>query len=160
MRLTVVAIIMSGFVASCAEGPTQPESIDSRSVAFSLTSAEAAVLIPEPAVSFNLPLPGIGSCSFIPDEPGQFNNFLRMNPGGSRFLKIEEAKGLISVTPFGGRTWTGTGHLNVNWPNYPAGDSFEMTIVGTVSLGEQKAAASCKDLIVKGVPVETFIKLH
>jgi hypothetical protein len=160
MRLSVVHIGFVALIVGCADVPTQPGSDDTGSAAFARTSAQGAQSIIVAETGVNLPLPGIGSCLFLPDGSGQFNNFLRTNPDGSRFIKIEDASGTLVVTPFGGQTWIGTGHVNVNWPNYPDGTSFELTMNGTVLSGGRTMAATCKDLIVKGVAVETFIKLH
>jgi hypothetical protein len=160
MRLSVVLTAFAGLIAGCAEAPTQPGSGESGSAAFARGSAQGAEFITVSETGVNLPLPGIGSCVFLPDGSGQFNNFLRGNPDGSHFLKIEDASGTLVVTPFGGQTWIGTGHVSVNWPNYPDGTSFELTMNGTVLSGGRAMSATCKDLIVKGVAVETFIKLH
>jgi len=107
-----------------------------------------------------MPLPFIGTCTFRPDGSGQFNNFVRTNPTGTSDFKVEDASGHITVTPWGGQTWSGTGHVNVSWPSYPTGDNFEATIVGSVSLGDRTALATCKDRIANGFQVEAFVRLH
>ena len=108
----------------------------------------------------DIPLPFIGTCTFRPDGSGQFNSFLRANPTGASDIKVEDASGKITVTPWGGQTWSGTGHVNVNWPSYPTGDNFEATIVGSVSLGDRTALATCKDRIANGVQVAAFVRLQ
>jgi hypothetical protein len=160
MRFSVVAVVICGLVTSCAEPPTQAGSDADGSVSFARGSGNGASFIVVSEEGVDIPLPFIGTCTFRPDGWGQFNNFLRTNPNGARDLKIEDASGRITVTPFGGQTWSGTGRVNVSWPSYPTGDNFEATIVGTVSLGSRTASAACKDRIAHGVGVEAFIKLH
>jgi hypothetical protein len=159
MRVSVVLVAFAGLIVGCSDVPTQPGLPDQASAAFARASGGADfITVSETAVNLNLP--GIGSCVFLPDGSGHFNNFLRTSPDGSRFIKIEDASGTLVVTPFGGQTWIGAGHVNVNWPSYPDGTSFELTMNGTVLSAGRTASAACKDLIVKGVAVETFIKLH
>jgi hypothetical protein len=159
MRVSVFLVAFAGSIVGCSDVPMQPVPADRGSAAFTrgLGSAEF-ITVSETAV--NLSLPGIGSCVFLPDGSGHFNNFLRTSPDGSRFIKLEDASGTLVVTPLSGQTWIGAGHVNVNWPSYPDGTSFELTMNGTVLSGGRTASVACKDLIVKGVAVETFIKLH
>lgn len=160
MRLSVIAVVMCGFVMSCAESSTQPGTVDGNSVALARGTGGGAGFINLSEEGVDIPLPFIGTCTFRPDGWGQFNNFLRTNPNGTHDLKIEDATGRITVTPFGGQTWSGTGRVTVIWPSYPTGDNFEATIIGTVSLGGQTAGAVCKDRIANGVGVEAFIRIH
>jgi hypothetical protein len=163
MRLTVVAIVMSGLVASCAEAPTQPRTVtaESASLARDVGTGATIVKFGETGVDLNLPT---GTCMFRPDGTGNFNNFLRTNTDGSVFLKLEDESGTITVIPTGGRPWVGTGRANVIWPNYngsvATADWFEMTVVGTVSAGGETAHATCKYRIANGDAVEWFIKLN
>ncbi len=160
MRLSVIAIVMCGLVMSCAEPPTQPVAAATGDAAFARGSGNGAAFIIVSEEGVDIPLPTIGTCTFRPDGWGEFNNFLRTNPNGSRDLKVEDASGRITVTLLGGPTWSGTGRVNVIWPSYPTGDNFEATIVGNVSFGARTASAVCKDRIANGVGVEAFIKLR
>jgi hypothetical protein len=160
MRLSVIAIVMCGLVMSCAEPPTRPAAVATNTAALARGSGNGATFITVSEEGVDIPLPTIGVCTFRPDGSGQFNNFLRTNPNGSRDLKVEDASGRITVTLVGGPTWSGIGRVSVIWPSYPTGDNFEATIAGTVSLGAQTANATCKDRIANGVGVEAFIKLY
>lgn len=160
MRLSVIVVAMCGLVVSCAEAPTLPSSTDGSSGSFARGAGGGAAFINLSEEGVDIPLPFIGTCTFRPDGWGNFNNFLRTNTNGGRDLKIEDASGRITVTPFGGQTWSGTGRVTVIWPSYPTGDNFEATIVGTVSLNGQTASAVCKDRIANGVGVEAFVRLN
>jgi hypothetical protein len=160
MRSYVVAIALCGLVVSCSEAPTRPATVSASAMSFDRGAGGGATFINVSEEGVDIPLPFIGTCTFRPDGSGQFNNFLRTNPTGTSDFKVEDASGQITVTPWGGQTWTGTGHVNVNWPSYPTGDNFEATIVGSVSLGGRTALATCKDRIANGVQVEAFVTLH
>lgn len=159
MRSCVVAVALCGLVVGCSESPTRPASVSAGAVSFAL-GAGGAQFISVSEEGVDIPLPFIGTCTFRPDGSGQFNNFLRTNPNGATDFKVEDASGHITVTPWGGQTWSGTGHVNVSWPSYPTGDNFEATIVGSVSLGGRTALATCKDRIANGFQVEAFVRLH
>jgi hypothetical protein len=160
MRSSVVAVALCGLVVGCSEAPTRPASMSASAVSFDRGAGGGAAFINVSEEGVNMPLPFIGTCTFRPDGSGQFNNFVRTNPTGTSDFKVEDASGHITVTPWGGPTWSGTGHVNVSWPSYPTGDNFEATIVGTVSLGDRTALATCKDRIANGFQVEAFVRLH
>jgi hypothetical protein len=164
MRLSVAAIVICGLVMSCAEPPTQPRSVAAPAAAsFTRPSGEGATIVHYPEFTFPMYLP-TGSCTFTPDDPARFNNFIRINPDGSWFLNIEDQTGSVVVTLAGGGTWTGTGRINVLWPNFHFGDThadfFEETVVGRVSRQGETATVVCKDRIANGIGVEQFIKLN
>jgi hypothetical protein len=115
----------------------------------------------EREIDLNLPA---GTCQFRPDGSGNYNNFIRTNPDGTVFLKLQDESGSVTVIQRDRHTWTGTGRVNVIWPEYrgdiTTADWFEMTIVGTVSAGSQRATVTCKYRIANGVGVEAFVNLH
>jgi hypothetical protein len=161
MRSCVVLVTLCGLVGGCSDVPTRPASLSANAVSsFARGAGGGAFFIVVNEEGVDIPLPFIGSCTFRPDGSGHFNNFLRANPNGTQDFKVEDASGRITVTPWGGQTWSGTGRVNVNWPSYPTGDNFEATIVGSVSLGGRTALATCKDRIANGVGVEAFVRLH
>jgi len=163
MRPSVVVIALCGLVVSCSEAPTRPMSIAAGSGTLTRAPGAGAAVVKfsETGVDLNLPS---GTCMFRPDGSGNYNNFIRTNPDGSVFLKLQDESGSLTVIPAGGRPWVGTGRANVIWPNYrgdvTTADWFELTFVGTVSAGDQTANATCKYRIANGVGVEWFINLH
>lgn len=163
MRWTVLAIVMSGLVMSCAEAPTQPAATSGGSAELSRDLGTGATIVKFGQTGVDLSLP-TGTCMFRPDGAGNYNNFLRTNTDGSVFLKLQDESGTITVIPTGGRAWVGTGRANVIWPNYRGdantADWFEMTIVGSVSAGGQTAHATCEYRIANGNAVEWFVKLN
>jgi len=161
MRSSVVIVVMCGLVVSCADAPTRPASMAAGSASLTrVGSGSGATFVNVSEEGVDIPLPFIGTCTFRPDGSGHFNNFLRSNPNGTTDFKVEDASGRVTVTPWGGPTWSGTGRVNVSWPSYPTGDNFEATIVATVSYGGKTALATCKDRIANGVGVEAFVRLH
>ena len=159
MKRSLVILVACVVVAGCAESstPSQIPDQDAAGVAFArggVGPGGAQFLHVDPT-GVDALLPG-GFCSFRPDDSGEFNNFLRTNPNEKRFLKIEDASGSVSVVVFGGSTWSGKGRVNVSWPDYPTGQSFEMTMVGDHDAAGH--AATCNYKIANGVAVQAEVK--
>lgn len=159
MRTSMVFAVGCLIVTACSEAPTTNPAVSQQAAGAVFArggSAGGADFVTVNATGVDALLPD-GFCSFRPDDSGEFNNFLRLNPKGTQTLKIQDASGTVTVTPFDGSPeWRGTGRVNVTWPNYPGGQSFEMMMVGDHDATGN--AASCKYKIANGVAVEWFIK--
>ena len=160
MRSCVVAVALCCLAVGCSEAPTRPASMSAGAVAFARGAGGGAEFINVSEEGVDIPLPFIGTCTFRPDGSGQFNKLPPHEPQRYERLQGRGFQRTHHGHTVGGQTWSGTGHVNVNWPSCPTGDSFEATIVGSVSLGGRTAIATCKDRIAKGVQVEVFVRLH
>jgi len=158
----MLGVALTGLATvACSETPTSgrtPVALVSGEPAFVRGPAQGpgAEFFSVGETGVDAPLPG-GFCTFRPDGVGEFNNFLRTDPDGTPFLKIQDASGTVTITPVGEARWSGHGRVTVNWPGYPAGQSFEMVMTGDPD-GEGPGAI-CKDKIANGVRVESFVRV-
>jgi hypothetical protein len=147
----------------CSDAPTRPALVSAASASLSREPGNGATIVKFTEREVDLDLP-TATCQFRPDGSGNYNNFIRTNPDGTVFLKLQDESGSVTVIQRGGHTWAGTGRANVIWPEYrgdiTTADWFELTIVGRVSAGNQHANVTCKYRIANGIGVEAFVRLH
>jgi hypothetical protein len=155
MRKSSFVVIAAASVGiSCGERPTQPLTRVDATVSLAAGTGDGTSLLRLVDQRAELTLP-TGVCGFRLDAPTELTSFVRTEFNGSRHLVMHDESGSVTVDAVGGPSWVGKGRISVDWPDYPSGDTFEITVSGSES--SAAATVSCKYQIANGVGVDWFV---
>ena len=156
MRKSSFVVIAAASVGiSCGERPTQPLTRVDATVSLAAGTGDGTALLRVVDQRAELTLP-TGVCGFRLDAPTELMSFVRTEFNGSRHLVLHDQSGSLTVDAVGGPSWHGKGRISVDWPDYPSGDTFEITM--SVSGSAAAATVSCKYQVANGVGIDWFVK--
>ena len=156
MRKSSFVVIAAASVGiSCGERPTQPLTRVDATVSLAAGTGDGTALLRVVDQRAELTLP-TGVCGFRLDAPTELMSFVRTEFNGSRHLVLHDQSGSLTVDAVGGPSWHGKGRISVDWPDYPSGDTFELTMSGAEV--DAAATVSCKYQVANGVGIDWFVK--
>src|SRR5215211_6702657 len=157
MRRPLSAVLLSSVLLSCLGQPTPlaPSLAATLSLARGTGDGAASLHIVDGGATLDLPT---GECTFRLDAAEPMN-FAEGTGTRSRYLKLNGRRGELTIDPVGGKRWSGSGRLSIDWPDYPNSDTFELKMDGVGSTAGS-APASCKYQIADGVGVDWYVSVQ
>ena len=155
MRKSLAVIVVCSVAITCG-GPTQPLTSVNATVSLARGTGDGTTQFQLADNRAELTLP-TGACGFRLDAPAGLIAFVRTESNGSRHLELQGQSGSLTVDAVGGPSWHGKGRISVDWPDYPSGETFEVTMSSAEFEQPGAIHVSCKYQIANAVGVDWFV---